>query len=95
MSLSAVSLCASLASCITIMLLSLSTRFCTLCNRDLYIVGIIFSLKNFPLISRYLAPGISLTLLLLQSSYDDLVFSVFSSTFFKLRYKIGLLKMDL
>ena len=36
-----------------------------------------------------------LTLLLQQSSIDDLVFSVFTSNFFKLSYKISLLKIDL
>ena len=35
---------------------------------------------------------LSLTLSLPQSSIDDLVFSVFSSNFFKLSYKISLLK---
>ena len=34
----------------------------------------------------------ALTLLLLRSSIDDLVFSVFTSNFFKLSCKIGLLK---
>ena len=33
-----------------------------------------------------------LTLSLPRSSIDDLVFSVFSSNFFKLSYKIGLIK---
>ena len=36
--------------------------------------------------------GDSLTLSLPQSSIDDLVFSVFTSNFFKLSYKISLLK---
>ena len=34
----------------------------------------------------------SLTLLLPRSSIDDLVFSVFTSNFFKLSYKISLIK---
>ena len=36
-----------------------------------------------------------LTLSLPRSSIDDLVFSVFTSNFFKLSYKISLLKIDL
>ena len=37
----------------------------------------------------------NLTLSLPRSSIDDLVFSVFSSHFLKLSYKISLLKIDL
>ena len=36
--------------------------------------------------------GLHLTLSLPRSSIDDLVFSVFTSNFFKLSYKISLLK---
>ena len=43
----------------------------------------------------YLPVIIELTLSLPQSSIDDLVFSVFTSNFVKLSYKISLLKIDL
>ena len=60
------------------------TRFIT----PIEIVFITSYYKNCGLFDIYL---FSLTLSLPRSSIDDLVFSVFSSNFFKLSYKISLL----
>ena len=50
-----------------------------------------FAAKLFHLVRLVLLLS-DLTLLLLRSSIDDLVFSVFTSNFFRLSYKISLLK---